>query len=318
MIDPSQLSPIALGAMAATALAAGLAMAAVLIAGNTPLERRLLRLENNHRRLLSAATIAEPETAVIGQSRLPRLARLVERLKLMSASQLESTSLKLLHAGIRAREGVSVFAVVKLAGTVLGGLAGFGLAGLPTFAGHGMASLVTFMLGGALAGSMLPDAWIGYLGGRRRTQLRRALPDALDLLVIGAESGMALDQSLDRVARELMVSWPVLAEELAMLRIEMTFLPSRRDALLNFSLRVDVPQARGVVTTMLQSDRYGTSLADSLRVLSAEFRKERLLLAETKAARLPAIMTVPLILFILPTLMIVLLGPAAIMARKAL
>ena len=236
MFDPSQLPPITLGAMVATALAATLGVAAVLTTGSTPLERRLQRLENSHRRLLSQATVDEPQTALIGRSRMPRLASLVERLKLMSAAQLESTSLKLLHAGIRAREGVAVFAVVKLAGTLLGGLGGFALAGVPSFAGHGLASQVALALGGALAGSMAPDAWLGYLGNRRRTQLRRALPDALDLLVIGAESGMALDQSLDRVARELMVSWPVLAEELALLRIEMTFLPDRRDALLNFSL----------------------------------------------------------------------------------
>ena len=112
-------------------------------------------------------------------------------------------------------------------------------------------------------------------------------------------------------AKELGRASPELADEFSLAAIELGFLPERRQALINLSDRVDLPALRGVVTTLIQSERYGTPLASSLRVLSAEFRNERLMKAEEKAARLPATLTVPLILFILPTLFVVLIGPAA-------
>ena len=114
-----------------------------------------------------------------------------------------------------------------------------------------------------------------------------------------------------RVAKELGRAYPELGDEFALTAIELSFLTERRQAFENFAYRVDLDAVRGVVTTMIQTERYGTPLASALRVLSAEFRNERMMRAEEKAARLPAIMTVPLILFILPVLFIVILGPAA-------
>ena len=117
---------------------------------------------------------------------------------------------------------------------------------------------------------------------------------------------------MNRVAEELAISAPELADELALTSVELNFLPERRMALANFARRVDLPAIRGVVNTLIQTEKYGTPLAQSLRVLSAEFREQRMLRAEEKAARLPATLTVPMILFILPTLFIVLVGPAMI------
>src|SRR5204863_396983 len=114
-----------------------------------------------------------------------------------------------------------------------------------------------------------------------------------------------------RVARELRRAYPELGDEFQLTSVELGFLTDRRQALENLSMRVNLDALRGVVTTMIQTEKYGTPLASSLRVLSAEFRNERMMRAEEKAARLPAIMTVPLILFILPTLFIVILGPAS-------
>jgi tight adherence protein C len=106
-------------------------------------------------------------------------------------------------------------------------------------------------------------------------------------------------------------AYPELGDEFALTAIELGFLSDRRQAFENLATRVDLDAVKGVVTTMIQTEKYGTPLASALRVLSAEFRNERMMRAEEKAARLPAIMTVPLILFILPTLFIVILGPAA-------
>ena len=121
---------------------------------------------------------------------------------------------------------------------------------------------------------------------------------------------MSLDTALNRVADEMAVSAPQLSDELALTSVELNFLPERRMALGNLAKRVDLPAIRGVVNTLIQTEKYGTPLAQSLRVLSAEFREQRMLKAEEKAARLPATLTVPMIMFILPTLFIVLVGPA--------
>ena len=146
---------------------------------------------------------------------------------------------------------------------------------------------------------------------KRSAAIRKGLPDALDLLVICAEAGLTVDASFHRVARELGRAYPELGDEFGLTAIELGFLTDRRSAFENLAQRVDLDSVRGVVTTMIQTEKYGTPLASALRVLSAEFRNERMMRAEEKAARLPAIMTVPLICFILPVLFIVILGPAA-------
>jgi tight adherence protein C len=146
---------------------------------------------------------------------------------------------------------------------------------------------------------------------KRSDAIRKGLPDALDLLVICAEAGLTVDAAFHRVAKELGKAYPELGDEFALTAIELGFLTERRQAFENLAMRIDLEAVKGVVTTMIQTEKYGTPLASALRVLSAEFRNERMMRAEEKAARLPAIMTVPLILFILPVLFIVILGPAA-------
>jgi len=155
-----------------------------------------------------------------------------------------------------------------------------------------------------------PDVWIKYRRKKRQAALEQSLPDGLDLLVICAEAGLSLDAALKRVADEFSDAVPEISEELFLTAIELSFLPNRRQALLNLAERVDLSDFRGVVATLVQTEKYGTPLAQALRTLSAEFREHRLLAAEEKAARLPAILTVPMILFILPALFIVLGGPA--------
>ncbi len=155
-----------------------------------------------------------------------------------------------------------------------------------------------------------PDLYLKNKVTKRSHAIRKGLPDALDLLVICAEAGLTVDAAFNRVSRELGKAYPELGEEFSLTAIELGFLTDRRQAFENLATRIDLDAVRGVVTTMIQTEKYGTPLASALRVLSAEFRNERMMRAEEKAARLPAIMTVPLILFILPVLFIVILGPA--------
>jgi len=156
------------------------------------------------------------------------------------------------------------------------------------------------------------DLFVHWSRKKRSKRLDRGLPDCLDLLVICAEAGLSLDAALKRVAEEFIVSAPELAEELLLTSVELSFLPNRRQALGNLALRADTPAFRGVTTALIQTEKYGTPIAQALRTLSNEFRETRLLEAEEKAARLPAILTVPMICFILPALFIVLAGPAFI------
>ncbi len=241
-----------------------------------------------------------------------RIKSLLSSLKVLQESQLKAAQTKLVQAGIRSKD--AAVAVI------------FGRMVLPIVIGGGMALAVYvfgfkadwsemkrfFLVAGALIGSYkAPDIFVQNKVNKRSDAIRKGLPDALDLLVICAEAGLTVDASFHRVAKELGKAYPELGDEFALTAIELGFLTERRQAFENLSHRVALDSVRGVVTTMIQTEKYGTPLASALRVLSAEFRNERMMRAEEKAARLPAIMTVPLILFILPVLFIVILGPAA-------
>jgi tight adherence protein C len=194
---------------------------------------------------------------------------------------------------------------------VFGGLMIFLVYGTEMFAdwtpfkAYGLVAITFFMSYKA------PDIFLKTKITKRSHAIRKGLPDALDLLVICAEAGLTVDAAFGRVARELGKAYPELGDEFSLTAIELGFLTDRRQAFDNLAQRIDLDAVRGVVTTMIQTEKYGTPLASALRVLSAEFRNERMMRAEEKAARLPAIMTIPLILFILPVLFIVILGPAA-------
>lgn len=240
----------------------------------------------------------------------PRLLSLIEGLRLAQESKIADVTTRLAVAGFRSRDAAHVYLVAKILLPLLAAALSMvvlfwaQLIILPEVQKTVVSALAV------LAAFFAPDLVVANAATRRRTAVQRGLPDALDLLVICAEAGLSLDASLERVARELAPSNEILSEEIALTAVELTFLPERRQALQNLAKRTDLQAVRAVVSTLAQTEKYGTPLAQSLRVLSAEFREHRMLRAEEKAARLPAILTVPLIVFILPTLFIVLIGPA--------
>jgi tight adherence protein C len=239
------------------------------------------------------------------------LGALARRARLLGAGQTEAISEKLLRAGLRSQEAVAIFFAAKCLAPVVFAV---GALMLPPVIGldlSGSMKLLSAVLAAAL-GFFSPDIFLANRAAKRKQALEKALPDGLDLLVICAEAGLTLDTALHRVAEEVARSSPELADELTVTSVELNFLPNRRSALLNLVRRVDLPTMRGVVNTLIQTERYGTPLAHALRVLSAEFREQRMLRAEEKAAKLPATLTVPMIVFILPTLFIVLIGPAVL------
>jgi tight adherence protein C len=276
-----------------------------------PMERRA-RVLADRRAELRASMLKDRGQNRRQQESLSIMRRVVKLLKLMQSQQSSKLSERLAQAGLRSRDAVTVFLFFKVATPALLGAAVFALVHLLQIADLSPAARLCAVLGGAVLGFFAPELYVSNLTSKRQLALSKGLPDALDLLVICAESGLALDIALERVANEIGAANPELAEELELTSIELGFLPERRQALLNLSRRTNLPAIRGVVNTLLQTEKYGTPLSQSLRVLANEFRDQRLLRAEEKAARLPATLTVPMIVFILPVLFIVLIGPAII------
>ena len=236
--------------------------------------------------------------------------RVVERLRLLKGDQTDKVRTKLMRAGWRSKDSMVTFLFWKLTlPFVAGGLAVFLLYGTALYDMTESTRLLT-ALAVVLLSAYLPEIYVKNAAQKRQDKIRKALPDTLDLMVICAEAGLSLDATVARVAGELDQAYPEIADELRLTSLELGFLPDRQIALQNLATRTDMDAIRAVVNTLVQAERYGTPLAQSLRVLSAESRKDRVMKAEEKAARLPALMTVPMIIFILPPLFVVLLGPA--------
>jgi tight adherence protein C len=231
---------------------------------------------------------------------------------MLQDDQIKKVQTKLMQAGIRTKDLAFFIIAARLLMPVVLGLTAVVMIYVVDYFPDWSWLRRYMTVAGVLVGAYkAPDIWLKNKVTKRSHAVRKGLPDALDLLVICAEAGLTVDAAFGRVAKELGKAYPELGDEFGLTAIELGFLAERRNAFENLATRVDLEAVRGVVTTMIQTEKYGTPLASALRVLSAEFRNERMMRAEEKAARLPAIMTVPLILFILPTLFVVILGPAA-------
>lgn len=310
-VDVIFVATILAGIAAAAALLA--IYAAITVAD--PMAKRVKSL-NARREELKAGIVsggARKRQSLIRRSdTTDRMKNTLESLKVLQDSQVKIIQQKLAQAGFRNKELAIVVIFARMVLPVVLGMLGVVLFywtdtfpdwnSFKRFAGFAVLVIL---------GYKGPELFLSNRAGKRTDAIRKGLPDALDLLVICAEAGLTVDSAFNRVAKELGRAYPELGDEFALTAIEMSFLTERRQAFENFAYRVNLDSIRGVVTTMIQTERYGTPLSSALRVLSAEFRNERMMRAEEKAARLPAIMTIPLILFILPVLFIVILGPAA-------
>lgn len=173
------------------------------------------------------------------------------------------------------------------------------------------------VLAAAAFGFYLPPVVLTNMIQKRQLSISRAWSDALDLLLICVESGIALEPALLKVSKEIGTQSIALAEELSLTHAELSFLGDRRKALYNLGARTGLPMVRATVTSFIQAERYGTPIGASLRVLAQENRDNRMALAEKKAAALPPKLTVPMILFFLPVIFVVLLGPSIILVLAA-
>nr|WP_260396475.1 type II secretion system F family protein [Sphingomonas endophytica] len=280
-----------------------------------PMTRRVRALNDRREQLKAGitASTAKRRTKLVHQSNAAdRVRALLSSLRVLQDEQVKEAQRKLIQAGIRNKEwAVAVIFGRLVLPIVFGGLMVIWVYLLDAFPDWGALKRYGLVAGTFVLAYKAPDIFLKNKITKRTDAIRKGLPDALDLLVICAEAGLTVDAAFHRVSRELGKAYAELGEEFALTAIELGFLTDRRQAFENLANRVDLDAVRGVVTTMIQTEKYGTPLASALRVLSAEFRHERMMRAEEKAARLPAIMTVPLIMFILPVLFIVILGPAA-------
>ncbi|MEM7223247.1 MAG: type II secretion system F family protein [Pseudomonadota bacterium] len=294
-----------------TALTAAVSLLAIWSAllHRDPAVRRA-RVMASQRDALRSGVVAPRRKRAERQQTLSMMRQTVERLQLMRTTQAAKISKNLARAGWRSKDALVRYLFLKIAlPFVFGGTALFVLFGIDLYQLGTVGNLVGTLVC-VIFGAYAPDIVIKNAAQKREDKIRKALPDALDLMVICAEAGLSLDATTARVADELAQASPEISDEFGLTSLELGFLPERRKALENMAERCTLSALRGMVNTLMQSEKYGTPLAQSLRVLSQESRDERMLRAEEKAARLPALLTVPMIVFILPPLFIVLLGPA--------
>ncbi len=244
--------------------------------------------------------------------------KVVDRLQLSKLLEDPKVVEKLAQAGFRGPKPVTTFYFFRLIAPILIGILtalyvflvnDFGLATMPK---------VTVSMLGVVIGYYAPNIYISNVAAKRRESIVAAFPDALDLLLICVESGMSIEAAIMKVGQEVGGSSIELAEELGLLTAELSYLPERRMAYEGLAKRTNHPGIKSVVTAMIQAERYGTPLGTALRTMAKENRELRLAAAEKKAAALPAKLTVPMILFFLPVLFVVILGPAIIKVQDIL
>lgn len=263
-------------------------------------------------RNLEGGGVRAARSEAFQQSWLNFMRKATQKISIMKDRQVGETKLLLVSAGYRSRDAIIVFTFFKLVAPlvflVATALYVYGLDPI----GKGAWMDAAAVMGGALVGSKLPDFLLKNIRQKRLESIRKALPDALDMLVICAEAGLASDAALKRVVAEINRKSSILGGELHQTALELAFMPERRLAFENLAQRAPLPSINAFVNTSMQAEKYGTPLARAFKVLSEEQRTERMMKAEEKAGRLPATMTVPMMLFILPALFVVLIGPAVL------
>jgi tight adherence protein C len=256
--------------------------------------------------------IEQGRTSLRGETKQSVYRQVVEKLNLQKLLEDPNLKKKLIQAGLRGQGPIFGFyfarfavPIMLFAGTFLylTFVNDFGLEG---FQRLGVVLALT------LIGYYAPGIYLSNKASKRRDSIMQAFPDALDLLLICVESGMSIEAAFQKVAGEIGSSSLELAEELSLTTAELAFLQERRLAYENLAARTNHPGVKSVATALVQAERYGTPLGQALRVMAKENRDLRMSAAEKKAAALPAQLTVPMIVFFLPVLFLVIMGPAVI------
>ena len=309
LLDP-QFVVMVLAAVAAFATVTSFVLP--LLSGDR-LDSRMKYVSGERERLRTERMARLAEEARQGRLRKePKsfMKQVVEQLNLRKALETDATRERLKMAGLRGQAPVIAFLFFRATLPIVGfGLTFFYLFFVNTY---GLAPLARLGLsiGGAYLGFYLPNIFISNLIQRRQKSIKRVFPDSLDLLLICVQAGMSIESAMNKVATEIASRSLELAEEFSLTTAELSYLQERRLAFENLGKRTGLAVVRAVGTSLTQAERYGTAISQALRVLAKESRDMRMAEAEKKAAALPPKLTVPMILFFLPVLFIVILGPA--------
>jgi tight adherence protein C len=283
----------------AAAFAFALGVAALGVTMASPLRRRLARLGHTEAEAASLATtladIIRPYTRFILPKKEKELSRVRQRM---------------IHAGYRSPNAMPLFFAVKA--LLMIGLLLAVLLVSPMFPRVSSQMLLIVAVGLGGLGFLAPSVWLDHRAEGRQKSLRVAFPDAMDLLVVCVEAGLGLAPALQRVADDLMISYPELAAELALVNAEMRAGVERTQALKNLAERTGLEDIRGLVALLVQTMRFGTGIADALRVYSEEFRDKRMQAAEELAAKMGTKMIFPLVVCLFPSFFLVAIGPAVL------
>ncbi|PPB80623.1 tight adherence protein C [Albidovulum inexpectatum] len=254
---------------------------------------------------------SQPRATLRSSRKNDKLEKFASFLEPKTEEELSTARLKMLRAGYRGRDAVRKFHAIQfilgISFLVVGVI--FGL--ISSASGDvSTTQLALYVLVPGLVGYFLPRYWVERRIQTRQQEMQNAFPDALDMLLVCVEAGQSLDQALMRVSKELKVGYPTLAEELEIVAQETKAGKDRISVLRAFSERVGIPDISSFVTVMIQSQTFGTSIADALRVYSAEMRDKRVMRAEEIANKLPTKMTLGTMMFTVPPLLVILVGPS--------
>ncbi|HEY2445944.1 MAG TPA: type II secretion system F family protein [Rhizomicrobium sp.] len=301
----------------ATALAAIFAFATIMTLGVPLLERnalssRMKAVAQRREELRRKHHAALKQRGGLRSEPLTIIRQTVERLKLSRIVEAEDVRIKLARAGYRGQGALVTFIFFRFVMPFIV----FAAALLFLF-GISPVKWSAFLkfnaaLGAGLAGFYLPDLFLSNVISKRQGSIMRCFPDALDLMLICVESGMSIETAFTRVSAEVGTQSPELAEELALTTAELSYLPDRKQAYDNLAKRCAHSGVRAVAAAVNQAEKYGTPIGQALRVTAHENRETRMLEAEKKAASLSPKLTVPMLLFFLPCLFVVILGPAIV------
>lgn len=272
------------------------------------------RIARRTRQSVNRAAAEDTPAAVttVPSKLLRRIASLGERMPVVQAAERGKLAAQLARAGFRDRRAIAVVSGLKVVVGATLGLGSIVLGGMLPAVNAYFIFRVLLMAAAFVIGMMLPEYAIGMLARRRTKAIGAALPDALDLLVICTNAGNSLVVAIKRVASELETICPPLSDELSVTADELSIGGESAQALHAMAARVGLPAMRGLVTTLTQSQKYGTPITQSLRTLSRTERAMQMVALEEKAAKLAPKMTLPMMIFIMPTVALVAAGPAVI------
>ena len=295
------------GAMSLSTVLVVVTVVLLLLGLQDPVQRRLALIKRGHSGSISGQDAP-------GNLQL-LLERVGQRFGSTEAAQTSSTQTLLMHAGYRSPSAVQMYWAVRLLLPLL--LVGFALLVLPLLPKFSLIIGMSLVFAAGAVGWLVPALYVGKRKQARQGRLRAAFPDALDLMVVCVESGLALPLTIERVAEEMSVSQIELAEELALVNAQIRAGISSTEALKQLALRTGLEDVQGLVSLLAQSIRFGTSVADTLRIYADEFRDRRTQAAEEMGAKIGTKLIFPLIFCLWPSFFLVAIGPAMIGVFKA-